>query len=428
MDIYLKNIRLVNPLQNLDGFFNVLISNGIIVSIGLEPSDNIPPETKIIDGENLICAPGLFDIHVHFRDPGHTHKEDIYSGVNAAANGGFTGVLVMPNTSPPIDNTQIVEYIKSKSKERIVDVFVSAAITKGLEGKQISPMNTLAKAGVVMFTDDGRSVVNSEIMRRAFDYSAPFDYLISQHCEDHSLTEGFSANDGQISTKLGLKGYPKVAEEIILSRDILLAEYCNNRRYHAQHISTKNSVEIIRRAKEKGLRVSCEVTPHHFSLDETYLETFDTNYKMNPPLRNKEDNEELIAGLKDGTIDCIATDHAPHSAHEKEVEFEKAPNGVIGLETSLGVTLTYLYHAGHLNLNQIIEKMSINPRKILGLDPIIFKIGQQANMTIFSPDEEWIVDKKFFKSKSKNTPFDGFKLKGKPKYVINKGMLFTSNL
>ncbi|MFN3306355.1 MAG: amidohydrolase family protein, partial [Candidatus Kapaibacteriota bacterium] len=204
--------------------------------------------------------------------------------------------------------------------------------------------------------------------------------------------------------------------------------YCNNRRYHAQHISTKNSVEIIRRAKEKGLKVSCEVTPHHFSLDETYLETFDTNFKMNPPLRSKEDVEGLIAGLKDGTIDCIATDHAPHAAFEKEVEFEKAPNGVIGLETALGVSLTYLYHNGHLTLHQIIEKMSINPRKILGLDPILIKIGQPANLTIFSVDEEWIVDKQFFKSKSKNTPFDGFRLKGKPKYVINKGMLFTSNL
>lgn len=427
MEILLKNIRVVNPHQKIDSIYNILIRDGIIVYMGKEFFE-VSYETKIISGDNLICSPGFFDMHVHFRDPGQTHKEDLISGINSAANGGFTGVLIMPNTVPPIDNTQIVQNIKNNTSNQIVDVNISAGITKCLEGKTLTSMHSLSNSGVIMFTDDGNSVMNSEIMRRAFDYSSQFDYLIAQHCEDHNLTAGFSANEGEFSTKLGLKGYPTVAEEIILCRDIMLADYCGNRRYHAQHISTKNSVEIIKRAKEKGLRVTCEVTPHHFSLNDSFVETYDSNYKMNPPLRKDEDIKALIQGLMDGTIDCIATDHAPHASHEKDVEFEKAPNGVVGLETALGASLTFLYHTGFLSLEQIIEKLSINPRKVLGLTPIIFKENEKANMTIFSVDDEWVVDKQYFKSKSKNTPFDGFKFKGKPRYIINNGKFFASSL
>ncbi|MEJ5285861.1 MAG: Dihydroorotase [Candidatus Kapaibacterium sp.] len=427
MEIYLKNIRVVNPYQNMDSNYHILVRNGIIDYIGDEPIE-VSTNAKIINGEGLVCAPGLFDMHVHFRDPGQTYKEDLRSGIQAAANGGFTGVLVMPNTVPPIDNTQVVEYVKSKIDNSIVDVFISAGITKGLEGKSITSMYSLANAGVVMFTDDGNSVLNSEIMRRAFDYAKQFDYLLAQHCEDYHLSQGFSANDGFVATKLGLKGYPSIAEEIVLSRDLMLAEYCGNCRYHAQHLSTKGSVKLIKQAKEKGLRVSCEVTPHHIVLNEKYVQTYDTNYKMNPPLRSEDDVEALIEALKEDVIDCIATDHAPHSSHEKDVEFEKAPNGVVGLETALGVCLTYLYHSGHLSLNKLIEKMSINPRKILGIPQIIFKKGEIANMSIFSLDDEWVVDKQYFKSKSKNTPFDGFKLKGKPRYIINKNQFFASSL
>ncbi|MCX7908143.1 MAG: dihydroorotase [Ignavibacteria bacterium] len=427
MDIYLKNIRVVNPVQNLDRQCNILIREGTIKYIGTDQIET-DYETKVIDGTGLICAPGFFDMHVHYRDPGQNYKEDLNSGIEAAANGGFTGVLTMPNTVPPIDNTQVVEYIKSKTANKIVDVYISAGITRGLEGKSLTSMHSLANSGVLMFTDDGKSVLNSEVMRRAFDYAAQFDYLIAQHCEDHNLTEGFSANEGIFSTKLGLKGFPSVAEEIILSRDIMLAEYCGNRRYHAHHISTRGSVEIIREAKAKGLRVSCEVAPHHFALDESFIETYDANFKINPPIRTKQDIDAIINGLKDGTIDCIATDHAPHSSFEKDVEFEKAPCGVVGLETAIGVCLTYLYHSGHLTISQLIEKLSVNPRKILGLNPIIIREGEKANLTIFSPDDEWIVDKQYFKSKSQNTPFDGFKLKGKPKYVINNCQLYASNL
>jgi dihydroorotase len=427
MQIYLKNIRVVNPTQALDGTYNILINEGKIDYFGFSEI-NVTPEVKIIEGDDLVCAPGFFDMHVHFRDPGQTYKEDIHSGILAAANGGFTGVLCMPNTNPPIDNPTTVEYIKSKSQNTIVDVFPAAAITKNLRGESLTSMFSLHQAGVVMFTDDGHSVMNSEVMRRAFDYSSTYDFLIAQHCEDVNLTENFAINEGVVSTKLGLKGYPAVAEEIILARDIMLAEYCGNRRYHAQHISTKGSVELIRKAKDKGLRVSCEVTPHHLTLDETSVEDFDSNFKMNPPLRTKSDIGALKKGLKEGIIDCIATDHAPHSSNEKDVEFEKAPNGVVGLETALGVVLTYLYHTGDLSLNKIVELMSINPRKILNLPLVVFKEGVEANMTIFSLNDEWIVDKQFFKSKSQNTPYDGYKLKGKPRFVINNNQFFVCNL
>lgn len=427
MQIYLKNIRVINPTQAIDGRYNILINEGRIEYLGTA-NINISPDFKIIEGDDLVCTPGLFDMHVHFRDPGQTYKEDVYSGILAAANGGFTGVVCMPNTNPPIDSPTVVQYLKSKSQNSIVDVYLAAGITKSLQGKSLTSMISLHNSGVVMFTDDGNCVTNSEVMRRAFDYASSQDLLIAQHCEENELTSGFAVNEGIISAKLGLKGYPSVAEEIILARDIKLAEYCGNRRYHAQHISTKGSVELIRYAKEKGLRVTCEVTPHHLTLDETFVENYDTNYKMNPPLRTHQDKEALIKGLKEGIVDCIATDHAPHSLHEKDVEFERAPNGVVGLETSLGVILTYLYHTGQLSLSKIIELMSINPRRILGLPMIQFVQGAKANMTIFSTEDEWIVDKQFFKSKSRNTPFDGFKLKGKPRYVINNNQLFICNL
>lgn len=427
MKILLKNIRTINPVQQLDEKLNIFISNGIIEYVGKQ-LPNFPENIKVIEGHDLICCPGFFDMHVHFRDPGYTYKETLQSGIESAANGGFTAVLCMPNTNPPIDNVQAVEYLKKASFGKVVDVFTSAAITQSLKGEKITNYYSLAESGVLMFTDDGNTVMNSEVMRRAFDYASTNDLLLAQHCEDINLTKGFLANEGIFSSKLGIKGYPSVAEEIILIRDILLANYCGNRRYHAQHISTKNSVEIVRRAKKSGQRVSCEVTPHHLCLTEELIETFDSNFKMNPPLRTKEDVEAILQGLVDGVIDCIASDHAPHSLFEKDVELEKAPNGVIGLETALGIALTFLYHNKVLTLSEIISKMSTNPRRILGLDPLYIEIGRLANLTIFSTDEEWIVDKQFFKSKSKNTPFEGFKLKGKPKFTINNNQIFVCNL
>lgn len=427
MNIYFKGIKLINPAENVEGKINLWIKDGIIKHC--ENSEcPIDSNTEIIDGKKLVASPGLIDIHVHFREPGYEYKEDLVSGSNSAANGGFTEVVVMPNTSPDIDDVTVIEYIKSKSKDFLVNVRISGAITKSRAGELLAPMLEMKEAGALMFTDDGTALTKSDIMRLAFEYATPQDLLLSQHCEDTHLTKNFSMNESSLSYKLGLKGYPNIAEEIILMRDILLAEYLGNRRYHAQHLSTAGAVKLVRDAKARGLRVSCEVTPHHFVIGEENLTTYDSNYKMNPPLRQNSDINAIIEGLIDGTIDCIASDHAPHALHEKDVELEAAPNGIIGLETSLGLALTYLYHAGHLSLSRIIELMAINPRKILGLEQIKIKAGEPANITVFDPESEWIVEKIKFASKSKNTPFNGFKLQGKPVLVVNNNKLHKSNL
>ncbi len=427
MNLYFKNIRVVNPATNTDEAVNLWIKDGVIAHAS-KAEASIDQSTSTIDASSYVCAPGLFDMHVHFREPGDEGSETLETGANSAANGGFTGVVCMPNTLPAIDDVTVVEYIKTKSKDFMIDLHVSAAITKKREGEFITPMIELSDAGALMFTDDGRAVMSSEVMRRAFDFSSSRDLLISQHCEDHGLTKDFAMNECVLSYKLGLRGYPDVAEEIIASRDVKLAEYLGNRRYHVSHVSTAGAINIVREAKKKGMRVSCEVTPHHFSLCHDVLVEYNTNHKMNPPLRSQDDVNSIKEALRDGTIDCIASDHAPHELHEKDVEFEKAPYGIVGMETSLGLALTNLMHTGVLTLNQIIEKMSVNPRKILNLPAVEIKEGVAANLTIFDPNEEWTVDKKLFRSKSKNTPFDGFKLKGKPKYAINKGLCVECKL
>lgn len=427
MNIYFSGIRVINPADNTNSIYNLWLKDGIIKALSTGEV-TVDSDTEKIDGSELICAPGFFDMHVHLREPGYEFKEDIKTGTMSAANGGFTGVCCMPNTDPAIDNITVVEYINQKSKNNIVDVVVSGSITQNREGKLLSPMFELNDHGVPIFTDDGSCVMDSEVMRRAFDYAASRDLLLAQHCEDHALTDGFSANESEISAKLGLKGYPSIAEEIIIARDIALSEYCGNRRYHVSHISTRGAVRIVADAKRRGLRVSCEVTPHHFMLTDDVLIEYNTNHKMNPPLRSKDDIEAILEGLSNDTIDCIATDHAPHALHEKDVEYETAPNGIIGLETAIGLSLHYLVHKGYLTFEKLIEKMSVNPRKLLGMPNIEIKQGEKANLTIFSPDEEWIVNMEVFKSKSKNTPFEGMKLKGKPKYTVNNNKLFECKL
>jgi dihydroorotase len=424
---FFKNIRVINPTDNQDEIVNLWLKDGKIIHCAATETQ-IDSDTEIIQAEGLVCSPGLLDMHVHLREPGYEYKEDIKSGAAAAANGGFTGLVCMPNTDPIIDEATVVDYVKQKSKDLSVDVHISAAITKKSEGKGLTPMLELDENGVVLFTDDGNCVMDTEMMRRAFEYASTKDLLISQHCEDHSLTEGFAMNEGMYSSKLGLKGSPSVAEEIIVSRDIMLSEYCGNCRYHVSHISTQGSVRLVRDAKARGLRITCEVTPHHFTLTEDLLVSYHPNLKMNPPLRTKEDLDEIIQGLLDGTIDCIASDHAPHALHEKDVEFEIAPNGIIGLETSLALSLTNLVHKNYLSLSQLIEKLSTNPRKVLGFDPISIRDGEEANLTIFDPEEEWLVDVVNFKSKAVNTPYNDMKLKGKPKYAINNGEMIKSSL
>ncbi len=427
LNIYFENIRAVNPTQNLDSVLNVWIKNGTIVHCS-EKKPDLDEDAKVVKSDNLVCSPGFFDMHVHFREPGFEYKENTATGAEAAANGGFTGVCIMPNTEPAIDNITVVDYINQRAKDLLADVKIGATITQNREGGLLSPMLELNDFGVVLFTNDGSCIMNSEVMKRAFDYASTLDLLISQHCEDHKLTQSFAMNDGYLSGKLGLKGYPTVAEEIIVARDIKLAEYCGNTRYHIQHISSKGSIQTVRNAKDRGLRVSCEVAPHHFSLSEEYLKSYDSNYKMNPPLRSKEDIDAILEGLKDGTIDCIASDHAPHASHEKEAEFDKAPYGIIGLETSLGVSITHLLEKDILTLPQLIHKMSIRPRQLLKLPEINIKEGEKANLTIFAPREEWIYERKSSKSKSGNSPFIDEKLIGKPKYAINNGKIYESSL
>lgn len=404
---------------------NLWVKDGNIVHSAPD-LPKVDGDTEVIDAKKLVCAPGFYDMHVHFREPGFEYKEDIETGAASAANGGFTGVCMMPNTNPPIDNPTVVEFVKNKAKDNLVDVHCSAKITVGGKGERLGPMFELADYGVLQFTDDGTSIKSADLMKRAFDYALTKDLLLSQHCEEHSMTSGFAMNESPLSARLGLKGYPSVAEEIVVARDVALARYCGNARYHAQHLSSANSIDIIAAAKKEGLRVSCEAAPHHFFSTEDALVDYDSNFKMNPPLRTQRDVDRIIEGLANGDIDCIASDHAPHALHEKQTEFELAACGIIGLETSVAVALTALHHKAGIDLKRIVELFSTGPRKLLNLKEIDISIGQSANLTIFDPSDEWIVDPSAFKSKSKNTPYAGVKLKGKPKYVVNNGKISKS--
>ncbi|MCX7797847.1 MAG: dihydroorotase [Melioribacter sp.] len=421
MKIILKQVILFNPYQNLNEKNDLLIENGIIKKIGNISTDEFN-SAKVFDFENKYCVPGLFDMHVHLREPGREDEETVETGSNAAAAGGFTGVACMPNTNPAIDSAEIVRYIKEKSSNHLVDVYPIGAATLDRKGEALSPMYELFEAGAVAFSDDGNAIKTAAILRHVMEYSKMFDAPIIEHCEDESLANG-AMNEGLTSTILGLPAIPKIAEDLIVMRDIMMAEF-TGARVHIAHISSKNSVELVRQAKKKNIKVTAEVTPHHFTLTEEALKNYDTNFKMSPPLRTREDVDAIIEGLKDGTIDCIASDHAPHSIEEKEMEFIFAPNGIIGLETQLGLALTELVHKKHLNFSQLIEKLSINPRKILNLPIPLIKENEKANLTIIDPDLIWTVDVSKFKSKSKNSPFDKRILKGKSLAVINKGKMF----
>ena len=423
MNICFNGITIIDPASNVNGIFNLRIADGIITDISQDAIISADC-CEVIDGSEMIAAPGFIDIHTHLREPGQSHKETLQTGTDAAANGGFTEIVCMPNTNPTIDNTIILESILNKTKNYLTKVYLSAAITQERKGEVITNMHSLKSAGALLFTDDGSCVSDANVMKLAIQYIADKNYLIAQHCEEHSLTKNFAMNESEVSMKLGLIGYPAVAEEIIIDRDIKLIEYYRNKnqqtcKYHAQHISTAGAVDIIRKAKQKNSQISCEVTPHHLWFDDSNLLNYDANYKMNPPLRKQNDIKELINGLKDGTIDCIASDHAPHSSEDCEAEFEKVPTGVIGLETSIGAVLTLLHHKHNFSINEIISLMSIKPRRIVGLEPICIRKNEIANLTIFSPNKEWLVDKNKFKSKARNTPFDKINFKGKPEYTLN---------
>ncbi|NWF50604.1 MAG: dihydroorotase [Ignavibacteriaceae bacterium] len=424
MELLLKNAALLNPYEGIDiAETDIVISNGVIKSIDKVKNQD-SKYFRVIDLSGKIIVPGFFDMHVHLREPGREDEETVKTGCLSAANGGFTGIACMPNTDPAIDSAEVVHFIKKQAENNLVDVFPVAAATIGRKGEVLSPMAELYEAGVVGFSDDGTAIKTAGILKRVFEYSRMYNLPVIEHCEDDSLSGG-AMNESINSTILGLPPIPSISEELIVMRDIIVAEYAKAN-LHIAHISTQKSVEYVRTAKRNGINVTSEVTPHHFTLTDDMLKSYDTNYKMNPPLRTAKDVQEIINGLKDGTIDCIASDHAPHSLEEKESEFEYAPNGIVGLETSIGVTLTELYHKKILTLNQVVEKMSSNPRKILNLPLPSFRIGSSANFTILDVNEVWTVDIYKFKSKSVNSPFNKRLLTGRAVGVINNSKMFYS--
>jgi len=425
MKTLLINCSIIHPEQKLnENKKDILLEDGVIKQIG-NLSSGISTD-KIIDLRNNYVVPGFFDMHVHLREPGREDEETVVTGCNSAAQGGFTGVACMPNTDPAIDSAEVVKFIKEKEADHLVDVYTIAAATVGRKGEVLSPIAELYEAGVVGFSDDGTTIKTSSILKRALEYSQMYNLPIIEHCEDESLSGG-AMNESINSTLLGLPPIPSIAEDLIVMRDIILAEYTKGK-IHIAHISTKKAVQLVREAKAKGIHVTAEVTPHHFTLTDDSLKTYDTNFKVNPPLRTRTDIDEIILGLKDGTIDCISCDHAPHSPEEKETEFEYAPNGIVGLETSVGLSLSELLHKKILSLEQLIEKLSINPRIILNQPIPQFKEGEIANFTLLDIDEVWTVDISKFKSKSKNSPFDKRLLTGKAIGVVNnKKMLFDGD-
>lgn len=424
MKTILKGLVIINPEQNLNQQSDIMIEDGVIVEIG-EINEKEHKDVEVLSMEGLICAPGFFDMHVHLREPGREDEETVVSGANSAAAGGFTGVACMPNTNPAIDSAEVISLIKRKAENHLVDVIPIGAVSLNREGVALAPISEMYEAGALGFSDDGTAVKTASLLRSALEYTQMFDAPVIEHCEDESLAGG-SMNESLVCTELGLPPLSTVAEDLIVMRGILLAEYTGGK-IHIAHISSKRSVELVREAKARGVKVTAEVTPHHFSLTDDLLKGFDTNYKMNPPLRSRTDVEEIISGLSDGTIDCIATDHAPHSIEEKEMEFIYAPNGIIGLETAIGLAISELVQKGKLTIEQLVEKFAINPRKVLNIEVPKIAKGEKANMTILDPQKIWTVDIEQFKSKSKNSPFDKRLLTGKAIASINNSRLFYKN-
>lgn len=420
MKLLIKNGTVIDPLSKHERTTDILIENGQVLAV----SSNIQDEdAQILDASGLTVCAGLIDMHVHFRDPGFTYKEDIISGSNAAAHGGFTTVACMPNTNPTIDTPEMIQYIFQRSDEGSgVHVMPIAAVSKGEKGEVLTDAKALKEAGAVALSDDGLPVQNANLMRDALICAHRQSMSVLTHCEDADMVKNYAVNEGRVSRQLGLPGRPAIAEEIMVMRDAMLAEETHTA-VHICHISTAKAVDIVRRYKKKGVQITCETCPQYFSLTHEEILKQGTQARVNPPLRTTADVAAIIAGLKDGTIDCIVTDHAPHSAEEKARDLEKAPSGMVGLETSLGVTLTNLYHSGEMSLSQIIEKMTANPARILHLDKGRIAVGSDADITIFDPNEEWTVDTAQFASKGRNTPFNGAHLKGKVKYTIVSGKI-----
>ncbi len=432
MDLLIRNGKIIDPYNNQEKIADILINDGKIVDVGTGIG-NIESMSRVVDATGKLVAPGLIDMHVHLREPGQEDKETIATGTRAAAAGGFTTIACMPNTSPVIDNKSMVEFILAKSKQDgVIRVLPIGAISKELKGEELAETGQMIKAGAVAVSDDGHSIQSTVLMKRAFEYTRQFNIPIISHCEDNTLAAGGCMHEGYYSTILGLAGIPSAAEEVMVARDIILAEAAGAR-LHIAHVSSKKSVELVRQAKKRGANVTCEVTPHHFTLTDSAvcgiidtpfsLLQFDTNTKMNPPLMTKEDVEAIRQGLSDGTIDVIATDHAPHTRTEKEQEYNRAPFGIIGLETSLGLVLTELVDNGVLTLSDALSKMTINPARILGLETSGIVPESRADITIIDPEMEWVVDVNTFASKARNCPFHGWKLKGRAVMTVASGKI-----
>jgi len=422
--LWIQNARVIDPASKRDAIGDLFIANG---KIAASLSDTEKKRAKKIDARGLVACPGLVDIHVHFREPGQMHKETIETGSRAAAAGGFTSVVCMPNTAPVADSAGTIQLIKdSIARTACIKVYPTGCITVGMKGQALAPIGSLKRAGVVAITDDGDCVQSNELMCRAVEYAKMFDLPIMDHCQDHSMTVGAVMNEGIMSTRLGLRGWPHAAEDIVVSRNVILSTY-TGAHIHMQHISSRNSVEIMRRAKARGVRVTAEATPHHIALTDDALATYDTHFKMNPPLRTEEDRLAIIEGLRDGTLDCLATDHAPHTDFEKDREFDFAPNGILGLETALAVSLDVLVRQSKLKLPFVIDLFTRKAARIVNLPAGTLAEGSAADVCLFDPNEKWSYDAKAGFSKSSNSPWSGKTLTGCVKTTIVDGRIVFEN-
>ena len=426
-DLLIKNVKPVSSSHNGKKKVDIRIKKSEIAEIGKDLSAG--KNEKVHDAKGAFISPGWMDMHVHLREPGYEHKETIKTGCDAAAFGGFTEIACMPNTNPPIHTRDVVEFIKGKAEPLAVEVHPIGCVTKERKGKSITEMADMQEGGAVAFSDDGDPVFDSEVMRVALEYSSMLGMPIINHEEDLKLSRPGHMHEGKVSTKLGLEGTPGIAEEVMIARDILLAEFTGGH-VHVAHISTANAVEMVRRAKADGINVTTEVCTHHFDLtdEEIDRQNFDTNFKMHPPLRTQEDVDAMIEGLADGTIDVICTDHAPHAIEEKEVEFIYAPNGIIGLETAWSVSVKQLINSGKMELQQVLEKLITKPREILNLEIPEIKEGVKANLTIFNTDESWTFTEDKVKSKSKNSPYLDAEMMGRAEAIYNKGQLIINEI
>jgi dihydroorotase len=442
--------RVIDPANEVDSISDLLILHGKIAAIGAEAGRKAPADIRRFDAKGLVVCPGLIDSHVHLREPGQSAKETIATGTRAAARGGFTTVVCMPNTSPAIDSPATVALIHEKcEREGIVNVYVTGAITKEIAGEELAPIGSLKKAGVVAITDDGHCVQNNDLMRRALEYAKMFDLPVLDHCQDYSLVTDGMIHEGYWSTVLGLRGWPSAGEEAIVARNILLAEL-TGAQVHCQHLSSAGSVRLLREARSRGVTISGEACPHHFTLtdaavagSDTFWDTdgekllgffdsslprpswpsYDTNCKMNPPLRTARDRDAIIEGIADGTIEILGSDHAPHSNFQKEVEFDYAPFGITGLENGLALSLMQLYHSGHISLSDLISRYTVNPAKLLRLDKGTLGTDADGDVTVLDPDRVWTFDREQTASKSFNNPFYGWRLKGKAVATIVCGQI-----